>query len=281
MNQRLVLFAIAAVSFIACSECSDRQQRDLMTERELDDALANNFAPSFDAGVALLAKLEIDLAPAIEVTPQRLAELADASIDDIRIENNEVRGVRVADRSTARALIASLHARRIDVLWIRELDGGVLDIDVELLDRALLTSTSVFPTWLPDSSDGYPCLSDCKARIDRIVEKRALLTQFTTSLDRLRQLRRTQKWVDDVAKRAPTPEARALLDRVLAAELPAGTLIHSHSEVKTANSVTVCGSGLSIAACEQGFDAGCMIADVCPVGRRCVNAEDCGVIITP
>jgi hypothetical protein len=275
------VLALCASTWFACSECSERQQRDLLTEQALDDALSTQYAPSFDAGVALLAKLETELAPALEVTPQRLAELADASVDDVRMEDGEVRGVRVRDRERARTLVAALHARRLDVSWMRVLDGGALDVDVELLDRDTLHQKATFPTWLPDSADGYPCLSDCKARIERIVEKRALLAQFNSSLDRLRELRRIQKAVDDTARRAPTPATRALLDRVLASDLPAGALIHAHSEVRAASSVTVCGAGLSIDACEQRYDAGCAVVDVCPPGRRCVTAEDCGVTITP
>lgn len=272
------LVVVAAFSFVACSECSDRQQHDITTEKELDDALGRDFAPSFDAGVAELARLETALAPALEVTTQRLAELANVSIDDVHTDNGT--SVTVRDRATARALINGLRARRIQVLWMKELDDGALNVGVDLLDREYLFAPDVFPTWLPESADGYPCWSECKERIRRIVEKRELLTQFTTSLDRLRQLRRVERWLA-TETHPVTPEAWNLLNRVVDARFPPGTMFHAHSEVTTVTQVTVCRSGLSIAECEQRFDAGCVIADVCPVGQRCVNAEDCGVVITP
>jgi hypothetical protein len=267
----------ATLSLAACEDCSDRQQLDLRTEAELDRVLSTQYATTYDAGVARLAALELELAPVLEVTPARLAELADATTVDTSREFT-VR-VLVRDRARAHELLSTLLARHLEVVDVLETEDG-LQVDVSLSDPAAV-KPEAYPPWTPAAPDGVPCLAACRERTARIVEKRALLTDFATRLERLRQLNKVKRNVDEYVAREPTAPVIALLHQAVSRHFPAGTRIHFNSSIRRAAGVVVCNAGLSLDRCRDTFDGGtCAMAEGCGAGP-CTVPERCGVVVYP
>jgi hypothetical protein len=237
----------------ACDGCSERERVNTQVEQDLDRILSRQFAPSLDAGLTQLAELEARLAPRLGVDDAALKEWA--GLPTPTITHDELKTVvSLADVAQLRRLLPRVLEREVTVYGARWTERS---IELELLrNDPELVRPEAYPPLLPAGSGGL-CWSECRAQERRIVEKRALLTEFSERHHRLRQLRRADEAHRDEVNDQPTAGLRALLERVLDLPPPPGASVSL-----TRDRLRLCGARLDLAACER-------------LGAKCTSQPAC------